>query len=530
MIFTIGDCSIDTAAYEMRRNGERVAVEPQVFDLLVLLLENGDRLVTKDEITRRIWNGRIVSEAALSSRIKTIRQVIGDDGKTQTMIRTVRGRGFRVVAEIGRSGADGEISSLAAAALMPKGPGIAVLRFSNLNHDPALEFFGKALAEEIITNLTRFSELRVAARALSAEFDGSDDDAAAIGKQLAVDYLIQGALRRAGERVRVSAQLLETNGTVVWAETYDREQTPADIFAVEEDIAGHVVGSIASITSGVIAREALDRGRGKPPADLNAYESIVRTNEMMMSGFTADSHRAARDQLEAVVKSEPDYATAWAMLAWATTFEYTEGYNQRPGRDPLEAALAAARRAVELAPANPMAHFAMARVHFLMREMEQFRTEAANALQLNPHEPFLLGNIGCWLCFSGSWDEGVPMIRKAIALNAKVYPRWWHVGIAKNHIRKGEFREALAEFKIMNLPNWWWNQLELAFTYAKLGEQENAENAAARLLELYPGFDIEKARTEYQKFNFEQSFIDLVIEGLRLAGVPERAEASQHRP
>jgi DNA-binding transcriptional LysR family regulator len=105
MIFTIGDCSIDTGAYEIRRNGERVPVEPQVFDLLVLLLENGERLVTKKEISHRIWNGRIVSEAALSSRIKTIRQVIGDDGKSQGLIRTVRGRGFRVVGAIGRSDA-----------------------------------------------------------------------------------------------------------------------------------------------------------------------------------------------------------------------------------------------------------------------------------------------------------------------------------------------------------------------------------------------------------------------------------------
>jgi TolB-like protein len=529
MIFTIGDCSIDTSAYEIRRNGEPVPVEPQVFDLLVLLLENGERLVTKAEISQRIWHGRIVSEAALSSRIKTIRQVIGDDGKSQSMIRTVRGRGFHVIGAVGRSDPQ-NASPLAAAARMPAGPGIAVLRFNNLSGDPALDFFGKALVEEIVTDLTRFSELRVAARTQSAEFDGSEADAAAIGNKLSVDYLIQGSLRRAGERVRVGARLVETIGTVAWAETYDRELTPADIFAVEEDIASRVVASIASITTGVIAREALDRGRGKPPIELSAYESVVRTNEMVMSGFTAESHRTARDQLEAVVESEPDYAAAWAMLAWATTFEYTEEYNQRPGRDPLQAALTFARRAVELAPANPMARFAMARVHFLMREMTQFRAEAANALHLNPHEPCLLGNIGCWLCFSGSWDEGVPMIRKAIALNSKVYPRWWHVGIAKNYVRKGEFREALAEFKIMNLPGWWWNQLEFAFTYAKLGEIENARKAAARLLELYPGFDLEKAQTEYAKFNFEQPFIDLVIDGLRIAGIPERDEASQHGP
>jgi DNA-binding winged helix-turn-helix (wHTH) protein len=110
MIFTINECSIDTDAYELRRNGSLVRVEPQVFDLLVQLLENRDRLVTKDEIIARVWNGRVVSEAALSSRIKAVRQAIGDDGASQAFIRTIRRRGFRVVAEVTQSAGPGDAS------------------------------------------------------------------------------------------------------------------------------------------------------------------------------------------------------------------------------------------------------------------------------------------------------------------------------------------------------------------------------------------------------------------------------------
>ncbi len=607
MIFTINDCTIDTDAYEVRRRGIPVAAEPQVFDLLVLLLASRDRVVTKDEIIERVWKGRIVSDAALSSRIKAVRQVVGDDGTSQACIRTIRGRGFRVVAPVTQSAgpvdaadrpqggsealpgshpdrlpmpadagahppgaaealidpyafgpngaAAGRWRSVALAAIvvvvvlgstagwyslqlsrdsalpiaalgMPSGPGIAVLRFGNLSGDPSLDFFGEAVTEEISTELTRFSELRVAGRHLASEYDSRDIDARDIGRVLGVEFLLQGSLRRSGERVRVTAQLLKTiDGTLLWGETYERPTTPTDIFAVQEDIASKVVAAIASISVGVIARETLHRTRGKPaPRDLSAYECTLRANEMMMSGFSAASHLAARTCLEAAVENEPEYASAWAILAWVHTLEYSYGYNLRSG-DPRERALAAARRAVELAPANPIARFGMARAAYLMGDLDLFYAEAASALTLNPHEPLLLGNLGNWLAFSGRWEEGVALVKKAIALNSKVYPRWWHAAIAKDHYRKGEYEAALVEFKRMNLPDWWWNQVELAYTYGQIGDKDGAERARTRLVELYPGFDLETAVMEHRKYSFEQSYIDRAIDGLRKAGVPAKSMA-----
>ncbi len=599
MIFAINNCTIDTAAYEIRRDGRVVPVEPQVFDLLVLLLKNSGRVVTKDEIIERIWNGRIVSEAAVSTRIKAVRQAIGDDGASQACIRTIRRRGFRIVtpvteragpaagassdAAIALDGTErqpvpnerctadsrmartrlatgrfriGALAALVAAVLvgsagwyslqswprapaplpsaalgMPSGPAIAVLRFQNPAGDTALDFLGAALSEEIVTQLTRFSELRVAARALTSEYDRRGFDFSEMGRRLGVEFLVQGSVRRAGDHVRLTAQLIKArDGTLLWAETYDHQMTPADIFAVHDDIASKVVASIASISGGVIARQKLDQARGKPPRELSAYECTIRTNEIMWHGFTAESHLAIRTCLEAAVEGEPDYAAAWAMLAWIHTFEFTQGLNVRHGTDARELALAAARRAIELAPANSMARFAMARASYLMRDLDVFYAEAERALSLNPHEPFLLGNLGNWLAFTGRWEEGVVMIRKAIALNPKVYPRWWHAALGKEHYRKGEYREALAEFKNMNLPNWWWNQVELAYTYGQLGDAENARASVAKLLELYPEFDLEKAVLEHEKFSFERSYIDLAVEGLRKAGVPRRlADLEQTR-
>src|SRR5262245_37833115 len=592
MRFTINGCSIDTDSYEVRRNGAVVPVEPQVFDLLIYLLERRDRVITKDEIIEHIWNGRCVSDAALSSRIKAVRQAIGDDGASQTCIRTIHRRGFRVVAPVTQDGAPatnspsdsarepdqatamsppGEtmahrmahrmahqilaairtnasatiavVAVLSGAAFwyalspgvfsrvsisspslgMPRGPAIAVLRFQNPSSDPALDFLQGALTEEIATQLTRFSELRVNSHVPMSEV-GDKINAGELGRKIGAEFVLQGSVRRAGERVRLSAQLIKTtDATLLWAETYEHKLTPADIFAVQDDIASKVVAAVASFSTGAITRQKLDQARGKPPHALSAYECTIRTNEMMLAGFSAETHLASRNCLEAAVTAEPDYAAAWAMLAWVHTLEYSQDMNKRPDMDPRQLSLAAARRAIALAPANSMARFAMARATYLLRDLEVFYAEAERALTLNPHEPFLLGNIGNWLAFSGRWDEGVAMVRKAIALNPKVYPRWWHAALGKNHYRKGEYREALIEFKNMNLPNWWWNQVELAYTYGQLGEAENARAAVAKLLELYPGFDLEKAAAEHAKFSFEQSYIERAVEGLRKAGVPKKS-------
>jgi TolB-like protein/DNA-binding winged helix-turn-helix (wHTH) protein len=584
MRFTINGCSIDTDSYEVRRHGELVPVEPQVFDMLVYLLKNPDRVVTKDEIIEHIWSGRSVSDAALSSRIKAVRQAIGDDGASQTCIRTIHRRGFRLVAPVTlneaptahvspsddaktpdqtgaimmseaikdrilatirvRSSAimmialvavtlgaaswyalssPARVSMSAPTFRMPMGPAIAVLRFQNPGSDPALTFLEGALTEEIATQLTRFSELRVAAHTPTLETDNkvalSD-----LGRKLGVEFLVQGTLRRSGERVRSSAQLVRVaDGTLLWAESYEYTLTPEHLFSVQDDIASKIVAAVASFSTGAITRQKLSQARGKPPRALSAYECTIRTNEMMLAGFSADTHLASRNCLEATVKAEPDYAAAWAMLAWVHTLEYSQDMNKRPGLDPRELALDAARSAITLAPANPIARFAMARASYLARNLEVFYAEAEHALRLNPHEPFLLGNIGNWLAFSGRWDEGVALVRKAIALNPKVYPRWWHAALGKNHFRKGEYREALGEFKNMNLPNWWWNQVELAYTYGQLGELENARAAVTKLIELYPGFDLEKAAIEHMKFSFEQSYIERAIEGLKKAGVPQKS-------
>ena len=233
------------------------------------------------------------------------------------------------------------------------------------------------------------------------------------------------------------------------------------------------------------------------------------------------SHLAIRTCLEAAVASEPDYAAAWAMLGWIHTFEYTQDHNKRPApmhasvRSPPRAAPSSSRRQTRWR-ASPW------RAPPISCATSTCSTRRPRSALLNPHEPFLLGNIGNWLAFTGRWDEGVAMIRKAIALNPKVYPRWWHAALGKDHYRKGEYRQALLEFKNMNLPNWWWNQVELAYTYGQLGDMENAARRCASCSSSIRASISKRPCWSTSKFSFEQSYIDLAVDGLRKAGVAER--------
>src|SRR6516164_4116422 len=234
MPFAFGEHVLDVERRELRRGGDPVAVEPQVFDLIVYLVQNRDRVVTKDELLDAVWGGRIVSESALTARINAVRRAVGDSGEAQAVIRTIQRRGFRFIAEVREEGAPAtmrDAPALEAAALaLPDKPSIAVLLFLNLSGDPDQEYFADGMIEEIITALSRIRWLFVIARNLSFTYKGRSVDVKQVRRELGVRYVLEGSVRKAANRVRITAQLIEAaTGTHVWAERYDRSLD--DIFA-----------------------------------------------------------------------------------------------------------------------------------------------------------------------------------------------------------------------------------------------------------------------------------------------------------
>jgi TolB-like protein len=247
--FLFSDHVLDTARRELRRGAEPVALEPQVFDLVIYLLQNRERVVSKDDLLASVWGGRIVSDATLDSRIAAARRAVGDSGTAQSLIRTFARKGVRFVGDVREEANSAGLAPEMAAEpgqpelALPGKPSIAVLPFANLSGDAEQEYFVDGMVEEIITALSRIRWLFVLARNSSFTYKGQPTDVKQAGRELGVRYVLEGSVRKAGNRVRISAQLIEAEtGAHLWADRFDGSLE--DVFDLQDKVASRVAGVI----------------------------------------------------------------------------------------------------------------------------------------------------------------------------------------------------------------------------------------------------------------------------------------------
>jgi TolB-like protein len=276
--------ALDIDRRELRHGAVTVPVEPQVFDLLAYLIKNRERVATEDDLIAAIWGGRIVSESTLTTRINAARSAIGDNGAEQRLIKTLARKGLRFVGAVQEETKPEmltEVGAGDAAAQQPKPelslpdkPSIAVLPFANLSGDPQQDYFSDGITEDIITELSRFSELLVIARNSSFQYKGKAVDIRQVGRELGVRYVLEGSVRRSGERIRFMAQLIDAmTGTHRWAERYDRELR--EVFALQDEVARTIVVILVAHVN----RAETERALLKPPAAWEAYEYYLRGAE-----------------------------------------------------------------------------------------------------------------------------------------------------------------------------------------------------------------------------------------------------------
>ena len=327
-------------------------------------------------------------------------------------------------------------------------------------------------------------------------------------------------MRRSENDIRVIAQLLDvSDGTHVWAETYDRDLSAGSVFDIQDGITERVVGAIAS-SGGIIASAVVKASEGKAPADLASYECVLRAYDYWRV-ITPDVHREVRDCLEHVVEQEPDYAKAWALLGGVTIDEFLYGYNPRPDLEPpLERALSYVQRAVEEDPKSAMAHWQLARAAFYRHDMGVFYTEADRTLELMPNDAFMLAAAGHFLAYSGNWERGLTLMARAIDLNPH-HQTWYHFPDFYDAYRQGHDEAALAAAQRINMPGFFWNHVALAAALGQLRMAEEAATAIKALGETYPGYSIETMVEMHRMWNFEDDVIARMAEGLRKAGLPE---------
>jgi TolB-like protein/cytochrome c-type biogenesis protein CcmH/NrfG len=423
MQFHFGDHVLDVDRRELRRGSDPIAVEPQVFDLLIYLVQNRDRVVSKDDLIASVWGGRIVSDSTLTSRINAARKAVGDSGGDQKLIRTIARKGLRFVGVV-RAQTNGnepehvtgsppdEIHEQSGPALtLPDRPAIAVLPFVNMSGDPEQEYFSDGISEDIITALSKLRWFFVIARNSSFIYKDKAVHLKQIAEELGVGYVVEGSVRKGGDRVRITVQLNDVaTGSHLWAERYDRDLS--DVFALQDEITEAIV---AAIEPQLYAAENF-RAQRKPPDIMDAWDLVMRALSHYWR-VTRQDNVVAQALLEKATAIDPNYGQALGLLAASHTFSAHMGWADMATVVPIaeRAALAAIRADNE----DPWAHYALGSVCLFTRRFDDSLAEFEVALRLNPNFSLAQGYYGLTLSYCGRWEEADLAARRALRLSPR---------------------------------------------------------------------------------------------------------------
>jgi len=507
MRYRFAQFELNIERYELLCEGTAQAVEPLVFDLIAYLAAHPNRVISRDEVVDAVWQGRAISDATISSAIKSARRALHESGEAQGFIRTIRGRGFEFQAQVthGPEVAPMPPAALATHEIDDTTPVLLVLPIANLSADSD-EYFADGLTEDVITNLARFRDLRVIGGTSSLQIKDRTADLQELCARMCAGYVVQGSVRRAAGRVRVTVQLVEgTTGVQLWGERYDHEI--GDIFDLQDELTRTI-----AVTLGVKLQDAaLRRSLKKSAVELSAYDCLLRARRYTVL-LREDMHREARDLLEKAVELDPLSSEAHALLANIYLAEHRFDMNPRP--NPIGRALVHALAATQLDPQSAYARCWLAIVHFFRGENERFEREAQLALSLNANDPETLADVGHYYAFMGEFARGAELSRRAQLLNP-LHAGWYHFSFARLHYHQRDYREVIADVEKVVLPHFYWTHLLTAAAKGQLGDPD-APQALARTFELKPGFS---ARHELQKWNAAPADMAHILDGLAKAGL-----------
>jgi TolB-like protein len=523
--YVFEDCALDPDRRELTRQSKAIAIGPQVFDLLVLLIQNRERVVSKDDLLDAVWGGRIVSESTLTSHINAVRKAIGDSGEEQRLIRTVARKGFRFVGDVREAQSSDAVSSLKAestesneapALSLPDKPSIAALPFLNLSGDPEQDYFADGMVEDIISALSRLRWLFVIARNSSFTYKGRSVDVKQVGRELGVRYVLEGSVRKAAKRVRITGQLIDaTTGGHLWADRF--EGTRGDIFELQDQVTENVVGAIAP----QLERAEIERAKRKPTESLDAYDYYLRGMANLHQG-TREAINEALPLFSKAIQLDPDFASAYAMAAWCHFWRKVNGWMTDRAQEVAEGARLA-RRAVELGRDDAVAltRGGHALSH-LVGDLDGGIALLDRALVLNPNLAaawFLGGFLRAW---HGEPDGATEYFARAMRLSP-LDPEMYRMqaGMAVAHLFAGRFDTASswAEKAFRDLPSFLMVVSIIAASHALAGRTDEARRAMHHLRQLDPALRISNLK-DWLPIRRPEDFATFA-DGLRRAGLPE---------
>jgi TolB-like protein len=521
------DFALDTDCRELLRGVTSVPVEPQVFDLLVYLIRNRERVVSRDDLLASVWQGRIVSESALNTRIHMARSAVGDNGEDQRLIKTFPRKGIRFVGAVRED--QGTVNAVAGQAQavapetisvplsLPDRPSIAVLPFANMSGDPEQEYFADGMVDDILMALSRVRWLFVIARQSSFLYKVRIADMQQIGRELGVRYVVEGSVRKSGNRVRVVARLIGTeSGAHIWADRYQGDLR--DIFALQDEITERIV---SAVEESVQAAE-VKRSRAKPTDSLTAYDLYLRALPAYF-GQTAVDYKRTQALLGKALEADSEYAEVLGTLTDTVTGATLQGWHGSWARGGDEARQLAGR-ALAAGPDNSTCVVSASFTYgVLLNRFELAQELADRALMLHPNSVLVRNRVGAVYTVCGESNKAIAQCEAARRMNpldsrkaatatfvvltsalylARRFEESIHAG-----------RRALAFAPQANVARKY-----VALSFAQLGRIDEARAEIAELLKHQPG----ASQAWFQHRSFRHKWMqELHLEGLRKAGLRE---------
>jgi TolB-like protein/tetratricopeptide (TPR) repeat protein len=511
--YTFGRFVLDIERGALMADGEERTLRPKSFALLRYFVENAGRLIDRNEIMRVIWPGVFVSDDSIAQCVRDIRRALGNDA--QQFLRTLPRRGYLLTAQVGRSIVELPVSLPS----LPAKPSIAVLPFQNMSGDPEQEYFVDGMVEEIITALSRIRWLFVLARNSSFTYKGKAIDVKQVARELGVRYVLEGSVRRGGDRVRITAQLIDTaTGGYIWADRFDGPLD--DIFELQDRVASSVVGAIEPR----LRLSEVQRATRKPTDNLDAYDLYLRAIAQLHK-YTDEGMREAIALLKQALAIDPSYAPPAAMIGWCRILQRIQGWGSVSTAERAEA-VHLARQAIEAGRDDPEAlSMAGYTIAVLAGEHSVALGAIDRALAINPNSALAWSMRGWVLGFQNQFEPAIEALQRAIRLSPLDPLAYLHAaGLAFAHFSAGRYEMCIewADQALQAQPRYLIAMRGKLVYLAHLGRMEEARDLPKRVLEINPRLTVAAWKASYATMSvFPPELLDRYVDGLRKAGVPE---------
>src|SRR5215831_656264 len=508
-LLRIADLRVDPTLDEICKDGRTIKLEPKAMQLLMCLAERAGEVLSVEELLDRVWKEVVVSQDSVYAAVAAQRRTLGDDPKSPRYIANVVRRGYRLIAPVSPWAESPTGPTAHVAAALPDKPSIVVVPFVNLSGDAAQEYFSDGITEDLITELSRWRLLAVRSRSASFRYRGVAVDIKQIARELDVRFVVEGSVRRMGERIRISVRLVDAEtGSEIWVEKFDRALE--EIFAVQD----RVVQTIVSTLVGRVEASAAECAGRKPPTSLAAYECVLRGNALSWDDPIGAAE--ATRLFEKAIELDASYALAHTLLAAM----FCRRWHFQPGNmdSVLEQAYALARRAVELDDRESTCHAVLGHVCMLQRHYDLAVQYLRRAVEINPNNQWNAADLGSCLIYTGDSDEALTWFAKARELDPYFNVPWyWHeAGLACMTL--GRYADALLRLGHAS-DRLYRNSVLTAACHARLGDMDRAGASVAVCLSLRPDFSIAQFMSREPFKNPADA--EQLVSSLRLAGLPD---------